>query len=52
MTRWQNRADELTLRMAQDLKLRNYSQKSIDACRPVEKKQAGPRSEATTFRHW
>lgn len=31
MTPWQNRADELTLRMAQDMKLRNYSQKTIDA---------------------
>lgn len=31
MTPWQNRADELTLRMAQDMKLRNLSQKTIDA---------------------
>ena len=31
MTPWQNRADELTLRMAQDMKLRNFSQRTIDA---------------------
>lgn len=31
MTPWQNRADELTLRMAQDMKLRNLSQSTIDA---------------------
>ena len=31
MTPWQNRVTELTLRMADDMKLRNYSQKTIDA---------------------
>ena len=31
MTPWQNRATELTQRMADDMKLRNYSQKTIDA---------------------
>lgn len=31
MTPWQQRADELTLRMAQDMKVRNLSQKTIDA---------------------
>ena len=31
MTPWQNRADALTKRMADDMKLRNYSQKTIDA---------------------
>ena len=31
MTPWQKRADELTLRMAQDMKLRNRSQSTIDA---------------------
>jgi len=31
MTPWQNRVTELTRRMADDMKLRNYSQKTIDA---------------------
>ena len=31
MTPWQNRATALTQRMADDMKLRNYSQKTIDA---------------------
>ncbi len=31
MTPWQDRADALTVRMAQDMKLRNLSQKTIDA---------------------
>lgn len=31
MTPWQNRATELTRRMADDMKLRNYSQRTIDA---------------------
>ena len=31
MTPWQERADALTLRMAQDMKLRNLAQKTIDA---------------------
>ena len=31
MTPWQERADALTLRMAQDMKLRNLSQSTIDA---------------------
>ena len=31
MTPWQNRVTELTQRMADDMKLRNYSQKTIDA---------------------
>ena len=30
MTPWQNRDDDLTRRMADDMKLRNYSQKTID----------------------
>ena len=30
MTPWQNREDDLTRRMADDMKLRNYSQKTID----------------------
>lgn len=31
MTPWQNRVTELTRRMADDMKLRNYSQRTIDA---------------------
>ena len=31
MTPWQNRATDLTRRMADDMKLRNYSQRTIDA---------------------
>ncbi len=31
MTPWQNRVTTLTRRMADDMKLRNYSQKTIDA---------------------
>ena len=31
MTPWQERADALTLRMAQDMKLRNLAQATIDA---------------------
>jgi hypothetical protein len=31
MTPWQNRVTDLTRRMADDMKLRNYSQKTIDA---------------------
>ena len=31
MTPWQEHADALTLRMAQDMKLRNLAQKTIDA---------------------
>ena len=31
MTPWQNRVTELTRRMADDMKLRNYSQSTIDA---------------------
>ena len=31
MTPWQDRADALTRRMAQDMKLRNLAQKTIDA---------------------
>jgi hypothetical protein len=31
MTPWQNRVTDLTQRMADDMKLRNYSQKTIDA---------------------
>ena len=30
MTPWQNRVTALTQRMADDMKLRNYSQKTID----------------------
>jgi hypothetical protein len=30
MTPWQNRVTALTRRMADDMKLRNYSQKTID----------------------
>ena len=31
MTPWQNRVTDLTRRMADDMKLRNYSQRTIDA---------------------
>jgi hypothetical protein len=31
MTPWQNRADALTQRMADDMKLRNFSPRTIDA---------------------
>ena len=31
MTPWQNRVTKLTRRMANDMKLRNFSQKTIDA---------------------
>ena len=31
MTPWQNRVTALTRRMAEDMQLRNYSQKTIDA---------------------
>ena len=31
MTPWQNRVTELTRRMADDMKVRNYSQRTIDA---------------------
>lgn len=31
MTPWQNRSTDLTRRMADDMKLRNYSQRTIDA---------------------
>jgi hypothetical protein len=31
MTPWQNRVTELTRRMADDMKLRNFSQSTIDA---------------------
>jgi hypothetical protein len=31
MTPWQNRVTDVTRRMADDMKLRNYSQKTIDA---------------------
>ena len=31
MTPWQNRITELTRRMADDMKVRNYSQRTIDA---------------------
>ena len=33
MTPWQNRVTELTRRMADDMKLRNFSQSTIDAYR-------------------
>ena len=31
MTPWQNRVTDLTRRMADDMKVRNYSQRTIDA---------------------
>ena len=31
MTPWQNRVTDLTRRMADDMKVRNYSQRAIDA---------------------
>ena len=49
MTPWQNRVTELTRRMADDMKVRNYSQRTID----VAIKDAGILKHVTphTLRH-